>query len=122
MITENYEKYMDKRWNENHKTMTAKDCERILQTMAVGACRTEKEAIEYAIKQMKKAKKAKRWKRKYLELTSMLDKRSCDKCKYGRTEYLQQACKECEEHGNFVPKWKADTLIYDEFCGLNDKD
>ena len=48
--------------------MTTKDCERILQTMAVGACMTEKEAIEYAIKQMKKAKKAKRWKRKYLTL------------------------------------------------------
>ena len=52
--------------NENY--MTTKDCERILRTMAIGACQTEKEAIEYAIKQMKKAKKAKRWKRKYLEL------------------------------------------------------
>ena len=69
MITENYEKYMDKRWNENHKTMTAKECERVLQNMSIGACRKEKEAIEYAIKKMKKAK---RWKRKYLELREYL--------------------------------------------------
>ena len=72
MITENYEKYMDKRWEENHKTMTAKECERILQTMAVGACRTEKEAIDFAIKKIKQAKKAKRWKQKYLELREYL--------------------------------------------------
>lgn len=72
MITENYEKYMDKRWNENHKTMTAKECERVLQNMSIGACRTEKEAIEFAIKKIKQAKKAKRWKRKYLELREYL--------------------------------------------------
>ena len=42
--------------------------------MRIGASRTEREAIEYAIKIMKSAKKAKRWKRKYHEMRSMVEK------------------------------------------------
>ena len=41
--------------------MTSKECIEILRTMAIGASRTEKEAIEFAIKKIKQAKK---WKRK----------------------------------------------------------
>lgn len=48
--------------------MTSKECIVVLETMSIGMSRTEKETIEFAIKKIKRAKKAKRWKRKYLEL------------------------------------------------------
>lgn len=41
---ERFEKYMDKRWNENHE-----DVVDVLNTMKVGACKTEKEALDEAI-------------------------------------------------------------------------
>jgi len=53
--------------------MNNTECEQILWAMAIGRSRTEKDAVEYAIKKMKQAKKAKRWKRKYLELREYLD-------------------------------------------------
>ena len=49
--------------------MTSKECIVVLETMSIGMSRTEKEAIAYAIKKIKKAKK---WKRKYLELREYL--------------------------------------------------
>ena len=49
--------------------MTSKECMEILRAMSIGASRTEKEAIEFAIRKIKKAKK---WKRKYLELREYL--------------------------------------------------
>lgn len=70
---EKNERYMDKML-EAKKQMTTKDCEIVLNSMAVGASRTEKEALEYAIKKMKSAKKAKRWKRKYLDMRSIVEK------------------------------------------------
>jgi len=51
--------------------MTSKECIVVLETMSIGMSRTEKEAIAYAIKKMKKAKK---WKQKYLEMRSMVEK------------------------------------------------
>lgn len=52
--------------------MTSKECIVVLETMSIGMSRTEKETIEFAIKKIKQAKKAKRWKRKYLELREYL--------------------------------------------------
>jgi hypothetical protein len=57
---ERIEKYMDKQMeNKTDNQMTRKDHIEVLSTMAIG--RTEKETIEYAIKQIKQAKK---WRRK----------------------------------------------------------
>ena len=50
--------------------MTSKEGIVVLETMSIGMSRTEKEAIEFAIRKIKKAKK---WKRKYLELREYLD-------------------------------------------------
>jgi len=52
--------------------MTSKECIVTLETMSIGMSRTEKETIEFAIKKIKQAKKAKKWKRKYLELREYL--------------------------------------------------
>lgn len=41
--------------------MNSKECMDILRAMAIGASRTEKEAIAYAIKKIKKAKKWKKY-------------------------------------------------------------
>lgn len=54
--------------------MNSKEYIVVLETMSIGMSRTEKEAIEFAIRKIKKAKKAKRWKRKYLEMRSMVEK------------------------------------------------
>ena len=51
--------------------MNSKECIVVLKTMSIGMSRTEKEAVEYAIKKMKKVKK---WKRKYLEMLSIVEK------------------------------------------------
>ena len=51
--------------------MTSKECIVVLETMSIGMSRTEKETIEFAIKKIKKAKK---WKRKYLEMLSIVEK------------------------------------------------
>ena len=62
MVWEHLEKYMDKQLEQSQpepKKMTSAECIQILQAMAIG--RTEKEAIEFAIKKIKQAKK---WKRK----------------------------------------------------------
>jgi len=66
---ERLEKYMDKQMDKQTKNkMSRNEHIEVLRTMAIG--RTEKETIEYAIKQIKQAKK---WKRKYLELREYLD-------------------------------------------------
>lgn len=70
---ERFEAYMDKRLEENKKNrLKSKGCIEILRSMSVGMSRTEKEAVEFAIRKIKQAKKAKRWKRKYLELREYL--------------------------------------------------
>ena len=57
---ERLEKYMDKQMDkQTENKMSREDHINVLRTMAIG--RTEKETIEYAIKQIKQAKK---WRRK----------------------------------------------------------
>ena len=51
--------------------MNSKECIVVLETMSIGMSRTEKETIEFAIRKIKKAKK---WKRKYIEMRSMVEK------------------------------------------------
>lgn len=98
---------------EQKKQMTTSYCETILNCMRIGASRTEREAIEYAIKKMKSAKKAKRWKRKYLRLMEICKTIKADpsmECNYcihlgdGINDFF---CDECCH--NYMNKFKPNT-------------
>ena len=79
--------------------MTKKECLEILYTMACGASFTEKEAIQYVEKTFKKAKEAKRWKRKYLNLKRKLDNTEME-CIYYTNDCQRFDCSECELNNN----------------------
>ena len=53
--------------------MTNAECMNVLRAMTISGSVTEKEAVDHVEKLIKRAKKAKRWKRKYIKLLNDIE-------------------------------------------------
>ena len=62
--------------------MTNAECMNVLRAMTISGSVTEKEAVDHVEKLIKRAKKAKRWKRKYIKLLNDIEFSPYQKGKY----------------------------------------